>query len=77
MKRQIPTGAVVATFVAARKPDTNPERVQPGSQRSSGHSDGSITVRPAVNMDGAEVDMWLHDGAINSQALRLSRIWLE
>ena len=48
------TNAVAVTFAVARL-DTKPEHAQALLQRSSGHSDGSTTVRPAVNMDGAAV----------------------
>jgi len=41
-----------ATSDAARKPATSREHVRVLSQRSSGASDGSTAVRPAVNMDG-------------------------
>jgi hypothetical protein len=48
----IRTNAAVAISDAARKLDTGPELAPVLSQRSSGRSDGSISVNRAVNTDG-------------------------
>jgi len=56
MKRPIQTDAVAATSDAARTLDTSQKHVRGLPQRSSGHSDGSITIAHlAVNMNGAAV----------------------
>jgi len=52
MKRQIQTNAAVVISNAVRKPDTGQGLAPALSQRSSGHSDGSTFVRPAVNING-------------------------
>jgi len=55
MKRWIQANAVAGMSDAVKKLDTKPEHAQALSQRSSGRSDGSTTVRLAVNMGGVEV----------------------
>ena len=55
LKRLILTSVAVVTFDAAKKLDTSWEHVRALSQPSSGPSDGSTTVRLAVNMDVAAV----------------------
>jgi hypothetical protein len=49
-----------------RRDWTSPELAPALSPRSSGRSDGSTTVHPAVDMDGAEVRVAVHDGAVKS-----------
>ena len=56
-RRQILTNAAVAISDAAKRLDTSQEFAPALSPRSSGRSDGSTTVRPAANMDGAEVSL--------------------
>jgi hypothetical protein len=52
MRHQIRTNVDAATFDAAKSPATSPALAHALLQRSSGRSGGSITVSPAVNMNG-------------------------
>jgi hypothetical protein len=56
-RRQILTSAAVAISDAVRKRDTGQELAAVLSPRSSGRSGGSTTASPAVNTDGAEVNL--------------------
>ena len=51
-------------LVAARNRDTAQELAAVLSPRSSGRSGGSTTASPAVNTDGAEVNLAVHDSGL-------------
>ena len=67
MKLQTLTSVVAAIFDAAKRLDTGPVHAPALSRRGFGRSGGSFTVRPAANMDGAEVRSQIHDATISDR----------